>query len=100
MNDHFSLPAFWRRSCSKVPSRSQRSRTSSSSAFESGSGGSGVNMSRLYGRCCAVPRSGNNEPARPVETLDPSGTHARERNFMPVEATDATFDSEVIENEG
>src|SRR4051812_22525358 len=99
MNDHFGLPRFFVRSCSNVPSRSQRSRISSSSAFESGSEGRGVNMPSIVWMGCATLGSGNNQPARLVEPLD-SHVSALERKFMPVEATNATFDSEVLETDG
>src|SRR5262245_38465376 len=49
---------------------------------------------------CAFCGGGKNELSPLVATLDSSKTSPLERNFMTVEATNATFDSEVLETEG
>ncbi|MBV8078746.1 MAG: thioredoxin [Actinobacteria bacterium] len=85
MNDHFGPPRFRSRTCSNVPSRSQSSRISSSSAFESGTAGRDRNTpSSLGGK---IPRPSGVEPV------------SDERNRMALDVTEATFEQEVASSD-
>src|SRR5688572_10237527 len=99
MKLHFGPPRLSSRTCSNVPSRSQSSRTSSSSAGWSGLSGNGVNTGTTsLGNSLRAPDVVMGVVFNEGPRVRPH--HSSERKHrMATAVTESTFDQEVTESD-